>query len=151
MGLTVTPAYRVAAKFAREARDLPREDGVDYLERNLTAYIHHQLSSSQTVLPELGERSAVSQLGDPDVEALTRALDALEEGDPKCLAEEALALSTTTLPRPGLNARILLLPWDGESLVLVQQIRGVLGVSFGSQVIVLFLWPADGRPQSTLV
>ena len=144
MGLTVTPAYRVVAKFARGARGLPREDGIDYLERNLRAYIHHQFSSSQTVFPELGERSAVSQLGDPEVEALTRALDALEEGDPKYLVEEALALSTATLPRPDLNARILLLPGDGESRVLVQQMKGVLGVSFGSQVMVLFLWPADG-------
>ena len=83
MGLTVTPAYRVVAKFAREARGLPTEDSVDYLERNLRAYIHHQFSSLQTVLPELGERSAIAQLGDPDVEALTRALDVLEGGDPK--------------------------------------------------------------------
>ena len=144
MGLTVTPAYRVVAKFAREARGLPLEERVDYLERNLRAYVHHQLSSLQAILPELGERSAVAQLGDPEVETLARSLETLEDGAPKDLVEEALALSTAALPRPDLNARILLLPGDGESRVLVQQMKGVLGISFGSQVMVIFLWPADG-------
>ena len=144
MGLTVTPAYRVAAKFAREARGMPLGEGVDYLERNLRAYVHQQLSSLQAILPELGERSAVAQLGDPEVEALAKSLETLEEGAPKDLVEEALALSTAALPRPDLNARILLLPGDGESRVLVQQMKGVLGISFGSQVMVIFLWPAVG-------
>jgi uncharacterized protein YjaZ len=144
VGLTVTPAYRVVAKFAREARGLPVEDGVDYLERSLRAYVHQQLSSLQAVLPELGERSAVAQLGDPEIEALIKALDALEKSDPRNLVEEALSLSTASLPCHDLNARILLLPGDGESRVLVQQMKGVLGVSFGSQVMVLFLWPAGG-------
>ena len=98
MGLTVTPAYRVVAKFAREARGLPFEEGVDYLEQKLRSYVHHQLSSSQAILPELAERSAVAQLGDPEVETLIKALDVLQEGDQKYLVEEALALSTSTLP-----------------------------------------------------
>ena len=117
---------------------------MNYLEQNLLAYVHQQLSSVQAILPELGERSAVAQLGDPDVEALARSLEILEEGAPKDLVEEALALSTAALPRPDLNTRILLLLGDGESRVLVQQMKGVLGVSFESQVMVVFLWPADG-------
>ena len=143
MGLTVTPAYRVVAKFAREARGLPFDEGISYLERNLRAYVHHQLTSVQATLPELGERSAVAQLGDPDVEGLLIALEALEAGGPKKIVEQALAQCAAALPRPDLNTKVLLLPGDGESRVMVQQMNGVVGISFGSQAMVLFLWPAD--------
>ncbi|MBI2855456.1 MAG: hypothetical protein HYX93_01245 [Chloroflexi bacterium] len=144
MGLIVTPAYRVVAKFAREARDLPFEEGINHLERNLRAYVHHQLSSVQATLPELGERAAVAQLGDPEVKPLLAALESLEESGPKEIVEQALTRCTAVLPRPDLNVKVLLLPGDGESRVMVQQMKGVVGISFGSQAMVLFLWPADG-------
>ena len=142
MGVTVIPAYRVVAKFARDVQGLPWEEALDVLEEKLRAYVHHQLSVAQASPLELGVRTALTQLGDPAPEALASTLETLEEGNPRALVEGALARSSEVLSRPDLNARVLLLPGDGGSRVLVQQMHGVMGFSLGSAAMLLFLWPA---------
>ena len=144
MSITVIPAYRVIAKFARQAKALPFEEGVDLLEYNLRDYVRNLLSMLHPSITELGERSAVTQLGDPDPDALIAALDELEMGGPKEIVEKTLAECSQRLPRPDLNSRVFLLPGDGQSRVLVRQMNGVLGFSLGAQAMMVFLWPVEG-------
>ena len=143
LSITVIPAYRVVTNFARQARGLPFEEGAEQLERNLRQYVRNLLSMLHPSIADLGERSAVAQLGDPDPGSLIDALGVLEKGSPKAIAEEALAQCSKRLPRPDLNARIFLLPGDGESRVLVKQMNGVLGFSLGAQATMVFLWPVQ--------
>ena len=144
MSITVVPAYRVVTRFAKQSIGLPFEEGVDLLERNVRDYVRSLLSMLHPSIMELGERSAVTQLGDPDPDGLIAALSELEAGSPKAVAERALAESSVLLPRPDLNSRVFLLPGDGQSRVLVRQMNGVLGFSLGSQAMIVFLWPVDG-------
>ena len=144
VGITVIPAYRVVAKFARQARALSVEDGADELERNLRDYVRNLLSMLHPSIMELGERAAATQLGDPVPDDLNEALGELEAGSPKAIVERALAKCSARLPRPDLNSRVFLFPGDGESRVLVRQMNGVLGFSLGAQAMMVFLWPVDG-------
>ena len=66
MGITVIPAYRVVARFAGQSAELPQEEGLDYLEQRVRGYVRNLLSMLQPSIMELGERSTVTQLGDPD-------------------------------------------------------------------------------------
>ena len=144
MIITIIPAYRVIAKFARQSIGLSPGDSVDSIERSLRDYIRNLLSMLHPSIMELGERSAVTQLGDPDPHVLISALSELEEGSPKAIVESALTLCSERLSRPDLNARVFLFPGDGDSRVLVRQMHGVLGFSLGSQAMMVFLWPTDG-------
>jgi uncharacterized protein YjaZ len=144
VGITVIPAYRVVSTLARKARDLPFEQAVDSMEQGLREYVRSLLSMLHPSIMELGERSAVTQLGDPDPSALLDALMKLDEGDPKTIVEQSLEQCAAALPRPDLNARVFLFPGDGDSKVLVRQMNGVLGFSLGSQAMAVFLWPAEG-------
>ena len=144
MSITVIPVYRVVAKFAKQAQGLPFEESADLLERSLRTYVRNLLSMLHPSITELGERSTVTQLGDPEPEDLISALEKLETGSPKSLVEEALAQCSKELSRPDLNSRVFLLPGDGASRVLVRQMKGVLGFSLGAQAMMLFLWPTDG-------
>ncbi|MFQ5933414.1 MAG: DUF2268 domain-containing protein [Dehalococcoidia bacterium] len=144
MAITVIPAYRVVTKFARQAQGLPFEESVNSLEQNLRDYVRNLLSMLHPSFMELGERSAVTQLGDPDPDSLVEALGELEAGSPKVIVEGALARCVQSLPRPDLSARVFLLPGDGESRVLVRQMNGALGFSLGSQAMMVFLWPVQG-------
>ena len=92
------PAYRVVAKFARQAKALPFEEGADLLESNLRDYVRNLLSVVHPSIMELGERSAATQLGDPDPNKLIAALDELEAGSPKLVVERALATCSERLP-----------------------------------------------------
>ncbi len=141
MSLRVIPAYRVVTKFAKEASGLPFEEAVDAIEGRLREYVRSLLSMVHPSIVDLGERSAVTQLGDPEPEVLVRALRELDAGGPKEVAERALALCAERLPRPDLDARVFLLPGDGQSRVLVRQMNGVLGFSLGHQAMAVFLWP----------
>ena len=105
MSITVIPAYRVIAKFAKQAQGLPFEDGITVLEENLRAYVRNLLSTLHPSLAELGERAAVTQLGDPDPEALLEALGKLESGSPKAVVEDAIAIASKQLARPAKNRR----------------------------------------------
>ena len=66
MSIAVIPAYKVIAKSARQALGLPFEEAVDRLEQGLRSYIRDLLSNLHSSFIDLGERSAVSQLGDPN-------------------------------------------------------------------------------------
>lgn len=144
MSISVIPAYRVVAKSARQATHLSLPDAANAIEQGLRPYVRNLLSNLHPSFGDLGERSAITQLGDPDPAVLVRALDELEKGHAKEIAEQALQTASAHLPRPDINARVVLLPGDGESKVLVQQMRGVLGFSLGSQVVMTFIWPTDG-------
>ena len=143
MAITVIPAYRVVKKFAKDVEGMPTDAALDSLWANLRTYAQHMLSLTDTAFADLGQRMAVSQLGDPDLKELGSALEALESGHAKELADEALQRCVVALPRPDLSARVLLLPGDGQSRILTAQMNGVLGVSLGSQATLVFLWPAD--------
>lgn len=144
MSITVIPAYRVITNFARQAKGLPYDESANLLERNLREYVRNLLSMLHPSIMELGERSAVTQLGDADPDALIEALNTLEEASPKAIVEQALAKASERLPRPDLQSRVFLFPGDGESRVLTRQMNGVLGFSLGAQAMMVFLWPVDG-------
>lgn len=144
MSITVIPAYRVITKFARQAKGLPYDESANLLERNLREYVRNLLSMLHPSIMELGERSAVTQLGDADPHSLIKALTTLEEASPKAIVEQALAKASERLPRPDLQSRVFLFPGDGESRVLTRQMNGVLGFSLGAQAMMVFLWPVDG-------
>ena len=141
-GLTVVPAYRVVAHFVKQVRKLPGADSLDSLEQKVRQYMRNSLSALHGSYAEIGERWAVTQLGDPDLDSLAEALQVAERASPKKAVEEALWRSTQLLPRPDLSARFLLLPGDGESRLLIQVMQGVMGVSLGSQATLLFFWPS---------
>ncbi len=147
MSITVIPAYRVVTSFAKRARDLPVEDAADALERSLREYVRNLLSMLHPSIMELGERTAVTQMGDPDPDALIAALAEIEGGSPKAVVERALAKCAEHLPRPDLNSRVFLLPGDGESRVMTRQMKGVVGFSLGAQAMMVFLWPVPGWEQ----
>ncbi|MBI4340518.1 MAG: hypothetical protein HY680_11295 [Chloroflexi bacterium] len=141
MSITVIPAYRVVKRFVKDVEGLPADAALDSLWSNLRTYVHHMLSVTDAAFADLGQRMAVAQLGDPDPVALARALEEVEAAHAKELAEQTLRRCAEALPRPDLSARVLLLPGDGQSKVLTSQMRGVLGVSLGSQATLVFLWP----------
>ena len=143
MSLTVIPAYRVVSKFVRGIEGLPLDQSLDLLDSKVRRYVQYLLSVVHPSFMDLGERAAITQLGDPELEPLLKALDTLDTSSVKGMVEEALARCESVLPRPDLNARIIILPGDGQSRVLVQRMRGVMGFSLGSQAMILFLWPAD--------
>ena len=144
MSIAVIPAYKVIAKSATQALGLPFEEAVNMLEQDLRSYIRDLLSKLHPSFIDLGERSAVAQLGDPNPKELLQAVSDLESGAPRDIVEDALAICAKHLPWSGLEARVVLLPGDGDSNVLVNQMHGVLGFSLGAQVTLVFLWPTEG-------
>ena len=143
MSIAVIPAYKVMANSAKQVLGLPFEEAVDKLEQDLRSYIRDLLSNLHPSFIDLGERSAVAQLGDPDPKELLEAVSDLESGAPRDIVDDALALCATHLPCSDLDARVVLLPGDGNSTVLVNQMHGALGFSLGAQVTLIFLWPAE--------
>ena len=141
-GLTVVPAYRVVAHFVKQVRKLPADQSLDSLEHQVRQYVRNSLSGLQGSYAEIGERWAVTQLGDPDLGILAEGLRAADRAAPRQAVEEALLRATQILPRPDLSTRFLLLPGDGESRLLTQVMQGVMGLSLGSQVTLLFFWPS---------
>ncbi len=109
----MVPAYRVVAHFVKQARKLPEDEGLHSLETQLRRYVRSSLSPLYGSYAEIGERWAVTQLGDPNLDSLATALKAAELSSPRGVVEEALRRSTGLLPRPDLSARFLLLPGDG--------------------------------------
>ncbi|MBM3935381.1 MAG: hypothetical protein FJ319_14000 [SAR202 cluster bacterium] len=144
MGITVIPAYRVVARLAKQARTLPFEEGLNVIESGTREYVRSLFSLLHPSIMDLGERTAITQLGDPAVDELIDAIAQIEEGSPKELAEATLAECSRHISRPDLVSKVVLLPGDGQSRVLVNQMNGVLGFSMGSQAMALFLWPAEG-------
>lgn len=143
MSVTVIPAYRVIRKFVRDVEVLPPDAMLDALEAKVRTYVQHLLSGTQASFAELGQRTALTQLGDPNLQMLSHALEAIESGGAKGIVDEALQKCALALPRPDLAARVLLLPGDGQSRVLTTQMKGVIGLSIGSQATLIFLWPTE--------
>ena len=141
-GVTVVPAYRVVAHFVKQVRRLPESESLDSLEQKVRKYVRSSLSPLHGSYAEIGERWAVAQLGDPDLDILAEALQEADKAAPRRVVEEALLRSAQFLPRPDLAARYLLLPGDGESRLLTQVMQGAMGISLGSQATLLFLWPS---------
>jgi uncharacterized protein YjaZ len=118
-------------------------EAVDAIEGQTREYVRNLLSMLHPSFIEMGQRSAITQLGDPKVDVLLAALDELDTGDVRSVAESALAEAVKAMPHPDLNSRIFLMPGDGESNVLVNQLNGVLGFSLGAQATMVFVWPVE--------
>ena len=115
---------------------------LDSLETKVRQYVRSSLSPLHSSYVEIGERWAVTQLGDPDLDSLAEAILSADKAGPKGVVEGALRCATHLLPRPDLSARCLLLPGDGATKLLTQVMLGVMGVSLGSQATPLFFWPS---------
>ena len=144
MAVSVIPAYRVVTHFARQAAKSQTADAVGVIEGRLREYVRSILTTLHPSMIDIGERAAVTQLGDQDVGSLLRGLEELHTGAPRRIVEDAISSASRLLPRPDLNSRVFIFPGDGESRVLVGQMNGVLGFSLGAQAMMVFLWPVDG-------
>ena len=111
---------------------LPQDAMLDALQPKVRTYVQHLLSGTHASFGELGQRTALTQLGDPDPHMLSHALEAIDSGGAKTIVEDALKQCAQALPRPDLAARVLLLPGDGQSRVLTSQTKGVIGLSVGA-------------------
>lgn len=141
MSVSVIPSYRVMSHLARRASGLGYPDSLDSLEHGMRDYVRTQLAQTHSSLVELGVRSVIGQLGDPELDQLVRTLSELDEARPQEVAREALAIASDSLPRPDLSAKMFMFPGDGESSVLVNRLGGVLGFSLGASATLLFVWP----------
>ncbi len=141
MSISVIPSYRVMLRLARRASGLDYAEALDLLENGMRDYVRTQLAQMHSSLVELGVRSVIGQLGDPEPSRLKETLSELDDSRPQEVARQALEIATGTLPRPDLSARMFIFPGDGESAVLVNQLGGVLGFSLGASATLLFVWP----------
>ena len=150
MSVSVIPSYRVMMHLARRASDLDYAEALDSLENGMRDYVRTQLAQMHTSLVELGVRSVIGQLGDPEPDQLRETLTELDDSRPQEVARQALEVASRSLPRPDLSARMFIFPGDGESTVLVNQLGGVLGFSLGASATLLFVWPrGDWRANLT--
>ena len=141
MSISVIPSYRVMMHLARRASGLGYAEALNLLENGMRDYVRTQLAQMHSSLVELGVRSVIGQLGDPEPDQLRETLAKLDESRPQEVAQDALQVATKALPRPDLSARMFIFPGDGESAVLVNQLGGVLGFSLGASATLLFVWP----------
>lgn len=141
MSVSVIPSYRVIMHLARRASGLDYAEALDSLEHGMRDYVRTQLAQMHSSLVELGVRSVIGQLGDPEPGQLRETLAELDDSRPQEVARQALDIASRSLPRPDLSARMFIFPGDGESTVLVNQLGGVLGFSLGASATLLFVWP----------
>lgn len=141
MSVSVIPSYRVMLHLARRASGLDYAEALDFMENGMRDYVRTQLAQMHSSLVELGVRSVIGQLGDPEPEQLTKALTELDDSRPQQVVRQALETASRSLPRPDLSARMFIFPGDGESAVLVNQLGGVLAFSLGASATLLFVWP----------
>ena len=141
MSISVIPSYKVTMHLARRTDGLGYADALDSLERGMSDYVRAQLAQMHASLIELGVRSVIGQIGDPEPDALLSALSELDSAKPRDVAREALEIASESMPRPDLSARMFIFMGDGESSVLVNQLGGVLGFSLGANATFLFVWP----------
>ena len=141
MHISVIPSYRVMLHLARRASGLDYAEALDSMENGMRDYVRSQLAQMHSSLVELGVRSVIGQLGDPEPEQLMKALIELDDSKPQEVTRQALEVASRSLPRPDLSARMFIFPGDGESAVLVNQLGGVLAFSLGASATLLFVWP----------
>ena len=102
-GLAVVPAYRVVAHFLKQARGLTGDQALDALEHKVREYVRNSLSPLHGSYAEIGERWAVTQLGDPNLDVLGEALRMADSAAPRTVVEDALGRSV----QPSAQARPL--------------------------------------------
>ncbi len=141
MAVSAIPSYRVMLHMARRVDGLDYAAALDSLEQGIRNYVRTQLAQMHSSLVELGVRSVIGQLGDPEISQLIETLAELDDTGPQAVTRESLAVASSALPRPDLSARMFIFPGDGESAVLVRQLGGVLGFSLGANATLLFVWP----------
>ena len=141
MSVSIIPSYRVTLHLARRINGLEYADALDALENGMRDYVRTQLAQMHSSLIELGVRSVIGQLGDPEPDSLLAALAELDSAKPRDVAREALEIASKSLPRPDMSARMFIFMGDGESSVLVNQLGSVLGFSLGASATFLFVWP----------
>ena len=149
MTVSVIPAYRVVTHLARRVIRQGDDDTLNTLESGVRDYVRAQLAHMHPSLIELGARSVVTQLGDPDLARFQEDLALLDSGRPGSIVGDALETASGVLPRPDLSARMFLFPGDRESHVLIDQLAGVLGFSLSASATLLFVWP-EGEWRSAL-
>ena len=128
-------------RLARRASGLEYAEALDSLEQGMGDYVRTQLARMHPSLVELGVRSVIGQIGDPEPDQLRDALAELDDSRPHEVARDALETAARALPMPDMSARMFIFPGDGESAVLVNQLGGVLGFSLGANATMLFVWP----------
>ena len=67
---------------ARRASDLDYAEALDSLENGMRDYVRTQLAQMHTSLVELGVRSVIGQLGDPEPDQLRETLTELDDSRP---------------------------------------------------------------------
>ena len=146
--MTVVPAYRLEGYFAEQAMNQVERHPLEEFKQRLRLYIRRLLAGEQPAFIEIGEHWTMTQTGDPDLNAFIRAVNATDAQSPRGIVEDTLFRCSQALPRPDLSARVVILMGDGESRGLTQAMQHVNGVSIGSGVTLLFLWPAHNWTQT---
>ena len=140
--MTVVPAYRLEGHFAEQALNQAEKPPLDVFRERLRLYVRRLLAGEQPAFIDIGEHWTMTQTGDPDLNAFIRAVNAADAAAPRGIVEDTLVRCSQALPRPDLLSRVVILMGDGESRGLTQAMQHVNGVSLGSGVSLLFLWPA---------
>lgn len=140
--MTVVPAYRLEGYFAEQALDQVQQPPLELFKQRLRLYIHRLLAGEQPTFIDIGEHWTMTQTGDPELNSFIRAVNATNAASPRGIVEDTLYKCSQALPRPDLIARVVILMGDGESRGLTQAMQHVNGVSLGSGVTLLFVWPA---------
>ena len=99
-GATVVPAYRVVAHFVKQVRNASKADPLDSLEQKVRQYVRSSLAPLHGSYAEIGERWAVTQLGDPDLDTLAEALQVADKAAPRKAVEKHPAFTPTRPFRP---------------------------------------------------
>ena len=140
--MTVVPAYRLEGHFAEQALNQVQQSPLELFKQRLRLYIHRLLAGEQPTFIDIGEHWTMTQTGDPELNSFIRAVNATDAASPRGIVEDTLYKCSQALPRPDLIARVVILMGDGESRGLTQAMQYANGVSLGSGVTLLFVWPA---------
>ena len=140
--MTVVPAYKLEGYFAEQALNQVEQPPLELFKQRLRLYVRRLLAGEQPAFIDIGERWTLTQTGDPELNAFIRAVNATDAVAPRGIVEQTLVRCSQELPRPDLSSRVVILMGDGESRGLTQAMQYANGVSLGSGVALLFLWPA---------
>jgi len=140
--MTVVPAYRLEGYFAEQALNQVEQPPLESFKQRLRLYMHRLLAGEQPSFIDIGEHWTLTQTGDPELNSFIRAVNATDAASPRGIVEDTLYRCSLALPRPDLMARVVILMGDGESRGLTGAMQYANGVSLGSGVTLLFVWPA---------
>ena len=100
MSVSVIPSYRVMLHLARRAGSLGYAEALDSMENGMRDYVRTQLAQIHSSLVELGVRSVIGQLGDPELDQLRKTLVELDDSRPQEVARQALEMRPGPFPGP---------------------------------------------------